>query len=71
VRRAGRTHSLDHGLSHPRVDARGAVLVTMLAEDPGLGALRRFAAATTAFVNRWVNVVADDAAGAAADTSTT
>ncbi|MGY1709870.1 hypothetical protein ACI8AC_10205 [Geodermatophilus sp. SYSU D00758] len=58
-----------HGLTRPRVDAAGAVIVTVPAGEPGHGTLRRFAAAAAEVVGVWVTVVADDAPAAATDTT--
>ncbi|MGY2004246.1 hypothetical protein [Blastococcus sp. SYSU DS1024] len=69
VRRVLRALAEHHGLTAPRVDAHGAVIVTMSAAEPGYGALRRFAAAVSEVMGVWVTVVADDAPGAATDTS--
>lgn len=53
----------EHRLTRPGVDAAGAVVVTMPADDLGYGALKRFAAAASEVVGSWVNVVAADAPG--------
>ncbi len=59
----------EHGLTRPRVDAAGAVVVTLPADDPGYGALKRFAGAALEVVGSWVNVVAADAAAAPVHTT--
>lgn len=59
----------EHRLTRPRVDAAGAVVVTMPADDPGYGTLKRFAAAAAEVVGRWVNAVAADAPAATVDTT--
>lgn len=59
-----------HGVTRPRVTASGAILVG-IPDDPGYAALKRFAAEAAAVVGAWVNVVAEDAPGAAVATDTT
>jgi hypothetical protein len=46
-----------------------AVVVTMPANDPSYGTLKRYASAAAEVVNVWVNVVADEAPAASADTT--
>ncbi len=57
--------AMEHGLTQPRVDAAGAVVVTPPVDDPGYGTLKRYASAAAAVVGCRVNVVAEDAPAAA------
>jgi hypothetical protein len=59
----------DHRLSRPRVDADGAVVVTMPADDPGYRTLKAYAAAAAEVVGIRVNIVADDAPTVSTDTT--
>ncbi|MGH9057623.1 MAG: hypothetical protein ACRDYY_17450 [Acidimicrobiales bacterium] len=55
-----------HGLSDPRVDVAGTVIVH--SSDPGYAALMRYADAAAKTVGAWVNVISDDAPAAQVDT---
>ena len=57
----------DHDLSDPRVDATGAVVVTMPDDEISYRPLRAFAAAAAQALGVWVNTVAADAPGAPTD----
>jgi Protein of unknown function (DUF2442) len=59
----------DHLLSRPRVDDDGAVVVTMPTDDPGYRTLKAYAAAAAEVAGIWINIVADDAQAASADTT--
>ncbi len=61
--------AVENGLTQPRVDAAGAVVVTPPVDDPSYGALKRYASAAAAVVGCRVNVVAEDAPAAAVDTT--
>ncbi|MGY1833106.1 hypothetical protein ACI8AA_22050 [Geodermatophilus sp. SYSU D01180] len=61
--------AVEHGLTQPRVDAAGVVIVTPPVDDPGYGTLKRYVSAAAAVVGCWVNVVADDAPAAARATT--
>jgi hypothetical protein len=50
------------GLSDPRVDALGTVIVH--SDEPGYAPLMRYADAAAKAVGAWVNVITDDAAAA-------
>lgn len=51
-----------HGLSQPRVDAVGTVIVH--SDAPGYSAVMRYADAAAKTVGAWVNVITDDAPAA-------
>lgn len=55
-----------YGLSRPRVDITGTVIVH--SSDPGYAALMRFADAAAKTIGVWVNVITDDAPAAQVDT---
>lgn len=58
--------AMRHGLSEPRVDAAGTVIVH--SDEPGYGPLMRYADAAAKAVGAWVTVITDDAAAAQVDT---
>jgi len=51
-----------YGLSHPRVDVAGTVIVHTT--DPGYATLMRYAEAAAKTIGAWVNVISDDAPAA-------
>lgn len=55
-----------YGLSRPRVDVTGTVIVH--SGDPGYAALMRYAEAAAKTIGVWVNVITDDAPAAQVDT---
>jgi hypothetical protein len=55
-----------HGLSQPRVDVAGTVIVH--SSDPGYAALMRYADAVSKTIGAWLNVITDDAPAAQVDT---
>jgi ABC-type sugar transport system substrate-binding protein len=65
ARKALRQLARRHGLSHPRVDAVGTVIVH--SDDPGYAAVMRYADAAAKAVGAWVNVITDDALAAQVD----
>jgi ABC-type sugar transport system substrate-binding protein len=65
ARKALRELAKAQGLSEPRVDAVGTVIVH--SDDPGYGPVMRYADAATKALGVWVNVVTDDATAAQVD----
>jgi len=55
-----------YGLSQPRVDVAGTVIVH--SSDPGYAALMRYADAVSKTIGAWLNVITDDAPAAQVDT---
>lgn len=55
-----------HGLSHPRVDVAGTVIVH--SSHAGYAALMGYADAAAKTIGVWVNVITDDAPAAQVDT---
>lgn len=55
-----------YGLSRPRVDVTGTVIVH--SDDPGYAALMRYAEAAAKIIGVWVNIIIDDAPAAQVDT---
>lgn len=66
ARRSLRTLAARHGLTRPRVDGSGTVVVH--SDDPGYGPLRRYATEAARSLGVWVNVITDDASAAQVDT---
>jgi len=66
ARKALRQLARRHGLSEPRVDAVGTVIVH--SDDPGYAPVMRFADAAAKTVGAWVSVITDDAGAAQVDT---
>jgi ABC-type sugar transport system substrate-binding protein len=68
ARKVLRQLASQHGLSRPRVDVTGTVVVH--SEEPGYSAVRRYATAAAGQLGVWVNVITDDASAAQVDTET-
>lgn len=66
ARRVLRELATGHGLTRPRVDASGTVVVH--SDAPGYGPLHRYATEAARSVGIWVNVITDDAPAAQVDT---
>lgn len=65
ARKALRQLAKRHGLTRPRVDATGTVIVH--SDAPGYAAVMHYADAAARAVGAWVNVITDDAPAARVD----
>ena len=67
VRQQLRDAAERHGLTQPRVDEIGTLIVG--SHEPGYGQIRRFAAEAATIAGVWVNVIADDVDAAQVSTT--